>query len=222
MKINRVYQGAIVGITSTMIGSFFFTNNVLADEIDTAPKLSNEDHAVTESSNASKVDKVIVESNKLQDSEQDNNSISSDQMTSNKKDEDVVWEPAPPLTKAQDNDYDETSGNQSSNGVVRPHAQKTSKAKKSTQKSAKKVNSQISNSERLSSYSNNTISKKFNNKEFSSAQTSQHAQKATIRTNETEYKMLPAAGENNNKSIIVGTTMLLSSVGLLGIKKRKN
>lgn len=223
MKTNRVYHGVVVGITSAIMGSTFFTNNVLADETEENQNLSSKDSTIENSSNTSNVDKVIVEPNQS-DGEAQLEDASTEQTKSDDTNEDVVWEPAPPLTKAQDRDYDETSGNQTSNGIVKPHAQKKAspKAKKSAHNSSRKAVNHAHASISSGQFSNKAAVNRLKTKSITpSLNRDNDKQIIKASTKETEYKILPETGERDDESIVIGTALFLSSVGLLGVKRRK-
>ena len=144
----------------------------------------------------------------------------------------MIWEPAPPLTKAQDQDYDETSGNQTSNGVVKPHAQHTSKENKTKTRKSFHNSNEVTNSHSTSSAQTSQIKSQHLNSKItdqlennstyaSNSSTNDNHLVSEVNTMQTEYKILPQTGEKDNGSIIIGTTMFLSSIGLLDVKKRK-
>lgn len=227
MKQNLIYRGAAVGLASLVIGSAVSTNKVYAEENQDDSQTAGQEQSV-DSSNTGKVDRVVVDqtnSSSVQDNGQNDQADTTEATGADSSEhKDTIWEPAPPLARAQD-----TTENATSDGVVRPHAQSVAKTKgkkknnKSVQNSNRKNNAAVRRS--YASKTNSTWNK--SNKQTQNSAKNNNQNVATLHQTSVQRstrKTLPQTGTNADLELIVAgvASISLSMIGLAGVKNRKN
>lgn len=219
MKQNLIYHSAAVGLASLVIGSVVSADRVFAEDTNDDSQPVNQEE--TTGSNTERVDKVVVDQTK-QNTEEVNSQADEKDSTDGDSPEhkDTIWESAPPLARAQDIDTGNGT-NASSDGVVRPHAQKLSKSKKHKKARTKSVKaSKTNNLTSRSVVKSQNLARTANSGKSKSVKHKLDKDNVSTATNK---NTLPQTGVQDSTELVYAgiASISLSMVGLIGVKSDK-